>query len=209
MIDTDFMPLSDRASADRHLDILEGLKLDLKIAADGYPEFRGMSARDICYTLCDIRQKKGRSISEIYNAASAVFCHELYFRPILPSSTYPSLPKDRAAEMLSESFGSVGNFFYLVRTLARGTADPGFLWLYQKRRHGKTVLCLARLPLCTLPDLRIVSPLLCIDLWEHAYIGTWGRDISGFADAYLRQTNWNIIFPTTPKIAPSHPGNPV
>ncbi|MBE6709089.1 MAG: hypothetical protein E7578_07610 [Ruminococcaceae bacterium] len=200
MIDTvsdmSLSPLADHTAVMRHMDILDGLRLDLKIATDGYPELKNKSPFMLCCELSRIHGKKGKALSGIFHAASAVYCHELYFKHIVSSDKYPSIPNGDAEKLLSHSFGSTGNFFYLVRTLAQGSSNPGFLWLYRKNSivKNKRILGLARLPLYSIPDINSVTPLMCIDLWEHAYIDNWNRDISGYADAYLRQTDWNTVF---------------
>jgi len=195
-----YMPLAGDAAMARHGEILEDLRLDLKIAADGNAQLAAMPAKEICRTLQHSRQKRSSAVSRILYAASAVYSHELYFTPLVGASDHPSLPEGESECRLAESFGSVGNFFYLVRTLAGGTTSPGFLWLYEKlSRRGRGLLGIARLPLYTIPDLSAVRPLMCIDLWEHAYIDRFGRDISGYADAYLRQVDWARIFGNTEK----------
>ena len=179
----------------RHRDIYDSLKLDLKIVTDGSTELSHMSPEDICRKF---QQSRNRSHRQIFEAASAVWCHDLYFKHILPDSRCPSLPEGKSADMLCHSFGSIGNFFYLVRTLATGTSVPGFLWLYSVKFSGITTLGISRLPLYTLPDLRRFCPLFAIDLWEHAYIEEWNRDISGHADSYLRKISWQEIFTRFP-----------
>ena len=179
----------------RHRDIYEALELDLKIATDGSPELSRLPPEELCRKLQHSRNKAHRPI---YNAAAAVYCHQLYTRHILPEEKCPSLPEGKAAEMLRHSFGSTGNFFYLARTLATGTAVPGFLWLYAAGFSGVTTLGISRLPLYTLPDLRRFTPLFAIDLWEHAYMDEWKCDISGHTDSYLRRIDWMGIFAKLP-----------
>ncbi len=201
MIDTgplggiaEHMPLSGKAAMLRHMEILDSLRLELKIAADGFARLRGAEASEIC-RLLQRRSGRGGQYRAVFGAACAVYCHELYFENLLPSDRFPSLPQGRSAELLSESFGSTDNFFYLVRTLAGAAPTPAFLWLYRRERARRKMLGIARLPLCTLPDLSTLRPIMCIDLWEHAYLDRWGGDIAGYADAYLRQADWDNILP--------------
>lgn len=206
MTTKDFTPLMSSGTAARHPEILESLKLDLKISADGFPAFRKADPQDICIALQSSPSAKIKGIRELYKSACAVYAHQLFFRNIVTSDRYPSLPDGSVAKILSESFGSTGNFFYLIRTLASGTRDPGFLWLYRKHRPKRgSLFGIARLPLYEIPDLSRTTPLLCIDLWEHSYMEDWGSDISGFADAYLRQTDWKNVFSGTLETPPGHP----
>lgn len=177
-----------------HREIYEKLRLDLKIAVDGDEVLRGMSAKEVCHRLWGVRGGE-----KVYDCAAAVWCHELYFKNLLPEDSPESLPEGVAAEMLQRSFGSRDNFFYLARTLASGTSSPGFLWLYRKNSPRDHALGLARLPLYTLPDLRRFTPLWCVDLWEHAYMDKWGQDLAGFADSCLRRTAWQEIFGKNPQ----------
>lgn len=202
MDELDYSPLISAAAMARHADILEGQRLDLKIASDGFPELRRMSSEELCRRLWGIRGQKKRRLSGVISAASAVYCHELYFRNLAAKDGYPSLPTGEVATLLEKSFGSVGNFFYLVRTLAAGSDVPGFLWLYRKMAGREKKLGLKRLPLYSTPDFSEAAPILCIDLWEHAYTDTWGRDITGYADACLRQILWNKAFSPMFKSSP-------
>lgn len=202
MADLDYSPLASDETMARHLYILERQRLDLKIASDGFPELREMSAEPLCRNLCGIRGQKRRRLSDIFSAASAVYCHEFYFRHLAEKDKYPSLPSGDVASLLEKSFGSVGNFFYLVRTIAAGSDVPGFLWLCKRGPRKDPKLGLTRLPLYSLPNFGEVTPLLCIDLWEHAYTDCWGRDISGYADACLRQIRWEMAFSPMFKSSP-------
>lgn len=200
MIDTeplgsigDYMPLSGKTAILRHREILDSLRLELKIAADGFDRLRGTEASEIC-RLLQRKATRSRQYSSVFNAACAVYCHELYFQNLVSSERFPSLPQGRSAELLKDSFGSADNFFYLIRTLAKATSSPAFLWLYRKERTHRPMLGIARLPLYTLPDLTTLHPIMCIDLWEHAYLDRWNGDIGGYADAYLRQADWDKIF---------------
>lgn len=190
----DGIPFFEGESLTRHRDIEAGLKLELKIAADGYPELSVTDAAELCRML---QGHKGK-LRPVYEAAAAVYAHELYFCRILAKERFPSLPAGRCAELLRNSFGSVDNFFYLVRTLSAGTPDPGFLWLYCKYGRRKNTLGLARLPLYSLPELSRFKPLMCIDLWEHAYMDFFGQNTAAFADTYLRIVDWEGVFAEIP-----------
>lgn len=172
-----------------HREIFDRLKLDLKIAVDGDGTMRTMTAEELCKRLYGVR-----SGEEIYGCAAAVWCHELYFKNLLPEGSPQSLPEEKCAEYLQRGFGSTDNFFYLARTLASATSTPGFLWLYRKRSPRDPTPGLARLPLYTLPDLRRYEPLWCVDLWEHAYVDRWGQNISAYTDFCLRRTAWKEVF---------------
>ncbi|MCQ2423719.1 MAG: hypothetical protein MJ088_02340 [Clostridia bacterium] len=169
-----------------HRAAADSCSLLLTVATDGYPDTWKKTPEQLCRTAH--RFPKTVAV-DICFGAGGVFCHELYFRYLLPDGRV-HLPAGYAADFLSSSFGSVESFFYRFRTLAREARTNGFLWLLVRRRHGRAVCLLDRTEDYALPDTRLGEPIFCLDLWEHAYVGRFGEDRAAYADTYLKMLDW-------------------
>lgn len=126
--------------------------------------------------------------AEIAFAAGGLCAHEYYFRYLLPHRKGGLPPAVHAA--LCRSFGAADSFFYIFREEAQRMRAGGFLWLCAERPGGRLHL----IPCAgyELPDAAY-TPLLALDLWEHAYLPRWGGDRRGYADAFLAQLAWEEI----------------
>ena len=67
----------------------------------------------------------------------------------------------------------------------------GFLWLCLEQHARHRFLRLIPVQGYELP--LPLTPILALDLWEHAYISTYGGDRRAYADAFLRQLDWENI----------------
>ena len=66
----------------------------------------------------------------------------------------------------------------------------GFLWMCAERRTKRLRLLPLRGYETPQPPL---TPVLALDLWEHAYITRYGNDRRRYADMFLRQLDWEAV----------------
>jgi len=100
---------------------------------------------------------------KILNMAAQVFNHSFYWNCLSPKPTAPSkkLTKD-----LGKHFGSVEKFKQAFEDLANGIFGSGWAWLV---KDAKGTLSLVATQDAHTPLTQGLTPLLTIDVWEHAY----------------------------------------
>ena len=136
--------------------------------------YRSMPLLDI------IRSASGDSSSEmIFNQAAQVFNHEFYWKSMTPGGGGP--PKGKMEAVISDSFGSYRQFYIAFSDAVSAHFGSGWVWLIQDL---KTLRVIATSNAGT-PVSDGTLPLLCIDLWEHAYYLDYQNRRDDYAKAFL------------------------
>jgi len=66
----------------------------------------------------------------------------------------------------------------------------GYTWLVNTDGHLEVMNTYnAQTPL----DRKYSYPLLCLDMWEHAYVYDWDNDKAAYVDAFWEIVNWNYV----------------
>lgn len=119
-------------------------------------EFEGKSVEEIVQTAPD---------GGIFNNAGQVLNHTLYFLQFTPQPTQAE-PTGRLAEAIQRDFGSFENFKKEFNKAATTLFGSGWAWL-SVDAEGK--LHITQEANASNPLRRGLKPLLCFDVWEHAY----------------------------------------
>lgn len=116
----------------------------------------------------------------IYNNAGQVWNHQFFWNSL--SSHGANEPSIKLQKQIEESFGSYDNFKSEFKTKALGLFGSGWCWLVQK--DGKLEIVTtsnADNPI----SLDLGLPVICIDVWEHAYYLDYQNRRSDFIDIFL------------------------
>ena len=123
---------------------------------------------------------------KIFNNAGQVWNHDFFWRSMKPGGG--GQPGDALRARIENDFASVEQFNDLFVKTGVEHFGSGWVWLCAARDGGLKVTAThdAKSPL--LDDLQ---PLLCCDLWEHAYYLDYQNDREGFLHDFLgRLANW-------------------
>ena len=103
-------------------------------------------------------------LTPVFNNAAQCFNHEFYWQSLSPEKQ--KIP-EVLEKMILRDFGSVQDFKQVFHQAAVGRFGSGWCWLVLNKEGILQIMTTgnADTPL-TKPD---VKPLLCIDVWEHAY----------------------------------------
>jgi len=132
-----------------YLKNLQGLIQQTPLAEASLEEIVLASARD--------RQ------TAIFNNAAQVWNHTFYWNSLRPSGG--DEPKGLLAEMIADSFGDLATLKEEWSKVALGQFGSGWAWLVQDRTSLKVCGSAG----ADLPLVHGQTPLLTIDVWEHAY----------------------------------------
>ena len=122
----------------------------------------------------------------VRNNAGGVYNHDLYFRTMAPAPVAsPDLPLQQA---IDRDFGSLADLKAAMRAAALGQFGSGYAWLVHDQDGllsvRKTSNQDAPLPL---------TPLLCCDVWEHAYYLQYQNRRGDYFDAWWHLVNWPLL----------------
>jgi Fe-Mn family superoxide dismutase len=143
-------------------------------------EYEGKSVEDIVKTAPD---------GAIFNNAGQILNHVLYFTQFR-TSVKDNKPSGKIAKAIDETFGSFDEFKTQFSQTAATLFGSGWAWLSESS-DGKLVI--TKEANAENPLRRGNNPLLCIDVWEHAYYLDYQNRRADHINDIWHLINWDEI----------------
>ncbi|MDX2049676.1 MAG: superoxide dismutase [Rickettsiaceae bacterium] len=120
--------------------------------------FKDKTLEDIIITT-----HSNESFTGIFNNAAQVWNHSFFWHSLSPNPN--SLPSPKLQDMINQSFDNIDNFN--AEFIKNGVAQfgSGWVWLVQ----DGTKLKIVKASNAHTPITQGLNPLICCDVWEHAY----------------------------------------
>ena len=127
----------------------------------------------------------------VRNNGGGVYNHNLYWEIMGPNKG--GLPTGALAEAINSTFGSFDKFKELFGTAAATRFGSGWAWLVSS--NGKLVISSSPNQDNPLMDISEVKgyPLLCLDVWEHAYYLNYQNRRPDYISAWWNIVNWDEV----------------
>lgn len=129
----------------------------------------------------------------VFNNAAQSWNHEFYWKSLRPKGGAP--PSGPLAERIDASFGGLDALKKALVDAGTGQFGSGWAWLVAEGSALKVV----RTPNAETPLTTGATPLLVVDVWEHAYYLDWQNrrkdHVSAVVDALL---NWEFAAANLP-----------
>ncbi len=155
---------------------------NLNSALSDYPELQGMSLKEL---LTDIDILPAPVRTSIRNNGGGVFNHELYFDSM--KSPVGQDPTGALAEAISRDFGSYKQWKEQMKQAAMGQFGSGWAFLVADK-DGK--LSIVQTANQNVPDLDDYTPILLVDVWEHAYYLQYQNRRADYLEGWFGLINW-------------------
>lgn len=124
----------------------------------------------------------------IFNNAAQIWNHDFYWQSLAPAGTCK--PKGRLAEAIEEEFEDMDTFKEKFSKAAMERFGSGWAWLCWGKGHLKILTTSnAETPI----QSEGISPLLTIDVWEHAYYLDYRNRRRDYIKAIMNEL-WNWDF---------------
>ena len=132
---------------------------------------------------------KDSSKSGLFNNAAQVWNHTFYWHSMKPGGG--GKPSGAIAKKIDEDFGSYEDFAKEFKAAGGGQFGSGWAWLVLK--DGK--LGIRKTPNAETPLTEAgATPLLTMDVWEHAYYLDYQNSRPNYMDAFLENlVNWDFV----------------
>ena len=114
---------------------------------------------------------------------NSMILHEIYFASLGAASK----PGPQLAKALERDFGSVDNWAAQFSAMGKALAGAGWVVLTYNHRNSRLVNQWAGDHSMA---LAASSPILVLDMFEHAYAMDYGARASDYVDAYMKVINW-------------------
>lgn len=135
------------------------------------------------YELIDLLIKADGPLQK--NAAQAIN-HDFYFKCI--SSAKIALPEN-LEKLIKRDFGSFEDFSSKFLQAAVTNFGSGWTWLVEKDGN----LSIVSTSNAGNPLSEGYTPLLCVDVWEHAYYLDFQNRRADYVKEFLKHINWNFV----------------
>lgn len=127
----------------------------------------------------------------VRNNGGGYYNHSLFWENMTPAKTTPSAALKAAIE---KDFGSVDKFKEEFAGAAKKQFGSGWAWLVLGK-DGK--LFVSSTPNQDNPLMDVAdkkgTPLLCIDVWEHAYYLKYQNLRAEYVDNFWNVVNWDVV----------------
>lgn len=152
----------------------------LNAALEKAPETQGKSIEEILQNLDSLPEEIRRAVR---NNGGGHYNHSLFWKFMTPGGS--EIPSELAAK-LTEKYGSVDTFKEKFSAEAVGVFGSGWVWLLPD-------LSIEVSPLQDSPIMRGISPILGLDVWEHAYYLDYKNVRPDYVKAWWSVVNWNTV----------------
>ncbi|MDP5070600.1 MAG: superoxide dismutase [Fe] [Congregibacter sp.] len=123
----------------------------------------------------------------VFNNAAQIWNHSFYWECLSPEGG--GEPTGALAEAINAAFGSFADFKEQFTAAALGNFGSGWTWLVQNA-DGSVAISNTSNAGCPLTDK--VTPLLTVDVWEHAYYIDYRNARPKYLDAFWNLVNWEF-----------------
>ena len=157
-------------------------------ALKSLPQFDQMLAEDILAKLDEIDDEALKNT--VRNNGGGYWNHNLYFSIMAPKGTKE--PQGELAEAINEAFGSLDNLKEELAKLANTRFGSGWAWL-STDSEGKLYASSTPNQDNPLMDNNGFTPILGIDVWEHAYYLKYKNLRPDYIKAFFNVVNWKAV----------------
>lgn len=151
----------------------------LNLILDNRPDLQAMTLAEL------IQYATLNEEQHLLNNAGGVYNHFFYFTELRPATGQIVIGiTPQATSKISEYFGSWKGMKEQFTEKALSVFGSGYAWLVKKANGALEIM--------TTPNqntpLDDVTPILCIDVWEHAYYLKHLNDRKAYIEAF-----WNVV----------------
>ena len=157
---------------------------NLNKALEGNAALQGWSLDDLCRKINDVPETIRTAVR---NNGGGHWNHSFFWKIMKKGGG--GEPKGDLAQAITAAFGSFAEFRAKFNTAAMGRFGSGWAWLYWK--DGKLVL-----ESSANQDTLVMSggsPILGLDVWEHAYYLKYQNRRNEYVEAWWNVVNWDAV----------------
>jgi superoxide dismutase, Fe-Mn family len=129
---------------------------------------------------------------DIRNYAGTVYNHNFYFESIIPKGG--GRPEGDLLEAIDRDFGSYDEFVAKFADSSVKLNGSGWTWLLSDKYGRLRIITTPNNDSPQMKGLGIVGvPLLCLDMWEHAYYLKFQNKKKEYANTFFSVVNWDKV----------------
>lgn len=157
----------------------------LNAALDGHPDLQKKTVEELLKNITEVPENIRQAVA---NQGGGHANHSLWWTSMAPETG--GRPKGKIAEAIAATFGSFEEFQESFNKAAVGIFGSGWAWL-ALNHEGKLVI--QTTPNQNSPIMESNTPLLGVDVWEHAYYLRYQNRRQEYLTAWWNVVNWEEI----------------
>lgn len=157
---------------------------NLNKAVENYPEWASKSIEDLMIHLKEVPEEIRTAVR---NNGGGHYNHSLFWKIMAPVGTTEL--KGALLDKINESFGSFDEFKKQFAAAATGRFGSGWAWLVVD--GDKLAVVSSANQDCPLSEGK--KPILCLDVWEHAYYLKYQNRRADYVDNFFQVVNWDYV----------------
>ena len=150
-------------------------------------------------TIEDILKNLDMNNTAVRNNGGGYFNHCLFWEIMGPDCG--GEPKGELAYAINKGFGSFDEFKSMFSAAAATRFGSGWAWLCVDSDGGLEVCSTANQDNPLMPGECGKTPILCLDVWEHAYYLNYQNRRPDYIDAFFNVINWGVVAKMYAKVA--------
>ena len=158
---------------------------NLNAALKGHPELHGKSANEL---VADLGALPDGIRMAVRNNGGGYVNHSLFWQLMAPGGE--GAPRGDLAAAIDDAFGSLDDFKSRVAAAAIGRFGSGWAWLAADGSGALEVVSTANQDT---PVMDGKTPLVGIDVWEHAYYLNYQNRRPDYVAAFWNVVNWTVV----------------
>ena len=162
---------------------------NLNAALEKHPELESKSLDDLIKNLHNVPEDIRTAVR---NNGGGHWNHTFFWNVMGKSSD--KRPKGDLAEAINKNFGSFEQFQEKFSNAGATRFGSGWAWLVVNGQTGLSVVSTPNQdnPLMDTAPIK-GKPLLCLDIWEHAYYLKYQNDRAAYVKAFWNLVNWKQV----------------
>lgn len=143
-------------------------------------------------SMIDIFKQMSAQSTAIKNNAGGYWNHEMFWKCMKPNGG--GTPSGKLADAINLTFGSFENFKKEFSEAAAKRFGSGWAWLAVNNEGELFIISTANQdnPLMN-TETKNGKPILCLDVWEHAYYLKYQNKRGDYISAFWNVLNWDYV----------------
>ncbi len=158
---------------------------NVNAALEAHAQLANLSVEDLCRNLSDVPENIRTAVR---NNGGGHYNHSLFWEIMSPGKG--GAPTGELAAAIDATFGSFDNFKAEFSKAAATRFGSGWAWL-SVGRDGK--LAVTSTPNQDNPLMEGGTPILGLDVWEHAYYLKYQNRRPDYVGAFWNVVNWDAV----------------
>ena len=157
---------------------------NLNAALEGHADLQSKSLKDL---ISDLDALPEDIRTAVRNNGGGHANHSLFWKVLSPNGG--GAPSGELADKINEKFGSFDEFKETFKKAAAGRFGSGWAWLVLDNGNIDVIST----PNQDSPIMEGKTPLLGLDVWEHAYYLKYQNRRPEYAKAFWDKVNWDEV----------------